>query len=457
MADFEMNIVVVEDDVGVRKSLEILLNPLKYRIYENSQALVEAVDQGLEKPGQWDLVLLDLCSAKDLKGEGSISRIPSLRVWAPQAEIIVQSGVSDIEQMRACVRNGANRFTSKESLAQELPLLLERVAEMRALRKSLDQKIIGDSAPMKRLKQELLALRFEVWDVLLEGETGAGKELCAQALNAGGPLISVNCSAIPADLFEAEFFGAEKGAFTGAHQTRVGYLEAASGGILFLDEIQSLAPAHQAKLLRALETRFFQRVGSTQDRHFRGRIVAASNGQLKQAAEQGRFREDLYYRLSSFTVNVPPLRLRGSDVSLLAQNFLAESSIKAPKTFAPEALRYLENDYDWPGNVRELRNLCRTLSVKCPIPRIGVEELKEALGEESPQVTAVAAGTPVSSSGVEIDWNAGLDDNVAHFEKIYLTGMIQKHPGNSAREKMKLARSRYYEKLKVYGLKDQRK
>jgi two-component system NtrC family response regulator len=236
-------------------------------------------------------MLLDLCHAGDPTGESTISKIPFLKTQYPDMDLIIQSGVGDVEIMRRCIKSGASKFVLKDHITDEIPALLEWQKEFLEEKVTLDSYLIGSSDVVVRLKRELLKLRFENHiNVLVEGETGTGKELCAQAIHSGGPFVGVNVSTIPSELFESEFFGSDKGAFTGASNSRPGHFEAAGNGTLFLDEIQSLSPQHQSKLLRVLETKTFMRVGSQVERPMKARIISASNQKLREAGVMVRQR-----------------------------------------------------------------------------------------------------------------------------------------------------------------------
>lgn len=443
-------IALVEDEPLVRASLERLLAGHALSCFPDARALLRHLEES-RGTSRFDLVLSDLCNAEDPDGSHALAALPSIRALLPRAELYVVSGVNEVETMRASVRAGAARFVLKDAVAQELPSLLARFGEMRTLRRALDAELRGNSPVMDALKRELLALRFERMDVLVEGETGSGKEMCARALHAGGPWVAVNVSAVPAELFEAEFFGAEKGAYTGASQARAGYLEAAGGGTLFLDEIQSLPLAQQAKLLRAFESRSFTRVGSSQERPFRARVVAAANVELKDAVAKGRFREDLFYRIAQVTVRVPPLRVRGRDVTMLAESFLKETRKNESVEFLSDALEFLASGYDWPGNVRELRNLVRGLAARATIPKLGAPEVRAALaGTAAEPTVSTGAG---SETPFQPDFSLGLDENVERFERYFMGRVVSAAPNSQeARERLKLARSRFYEKLKAHGL-----
>jgi len=329
-------ILVIEDDPLVVAALEVFL---KSHFVDYYKTLPEFLSNS-QGNKTFDLVLLDLCHEEDLEGLGSLELLPDLQKKVKSAEIVVQSGVNDIPVMRRSLQLGAKKYLLKDHMADELPILIENSLESRQLRDLLDHLMIGNSKVMCDLKERLIDLRNQsnIVDVLIEGETGTGKELCAKALHRGGPFKALNVAAIPHDLFEAEFFGSEKGAYTSATTSRIGYLESVEDGVLFLDEIQSLAPAHQSKLLRLIETRCFSKIGSTAEKKFLGRIVSASNKNLYEAVQKGTFREDLYFRLATTTVRVPPLRARGKDIENLVAYFL--KAFQSKMTFTPKALKF---------------------------------------------------------------------------------------------------------------------
>lgn len=448
-----LKIAVIEDDPLMQQSFAILLQGQIFRISKNLNEFFTQQNSPQNNKEKYDLILLDLRHEADVNGTDTLSRISELRNYYPEAELIIQSGLADVGAMRSCIRQGASRFILKEHIGDEIPVLLTRMQEVRKLRRDLDEVIVGSSSGMKQLKRDLLDLKFQIGvDVLIEGETGCGKELCARALHNGEPFLAVNVSAIPAELFESEFFGAERGAFTGSSQLRLGHFENAGTGTLFLDEIQSLSLAHQAKLLRVIESRRFTRVGSSQERPFKARVVSASNRSLREAVARGQFREDLYYRLAPLTVQVPPLRLRGDDIPLLAHKFLSEIDTGRTKSFTPDAVEFLRT-YNWPGNVRELRGLIRSLVIKSPIPKLDTPEIRNILGVTGDaELTLGATGDVSGAENFQIDWSQSFDANVEKLEKFLLTETLKSQKSAEAREKLGLARSRFYEKVKQYGL-----
>ena len=446
-------ILVLEDDSLVVASLKILLSDHQLSFFQCASDFLAA------GPGHvdYDLLLLDLCHPGDPDGEDTIRQFPELQRRLPNAEIVIQSGLKDIAIMRRCLQLGAEKFVLKDHIADEIPVFVEHCLERRRLRCDLDKIIVGESKAIKDLKKRLLELRKQnqIVDVLIEGETGCGKELCARALHREGPFVGVNVAAIPEDLFEAEFFGAEKGAYTGASGSREGYLESAENGILFMDEIQSLPLNLQAKLLRVLETRTFFRVGSTNERRFKGKIVSASNQPLLECVKRGQFREDLYYRLAAAKVYVPPLRVRGGDISNLAKFFLTSVGAKNLQ-FTDEALRFLEVGYDWPGNVRELRVLVRRLAMESKMPFLDRPEIENYIQKsESAFDSSIKDFANKGLNGENsytADTSLSFDQNVSNFEKHLIAAALKKNNTSQARDLLKLSRTRFYEKLKQYGL-----
>ena len=440
----KLNILVSEDDPLIQDSLKFLLSQHHARTFRCLPELVK----GTSSHTRCDLAILDLMHPGDPTGDTSIELIKTMKKRYPLAEIVIHSGVDDIQCMRKCLEQGATKYILKEHMSAEIPQLLERTLCLKKLKEEIDALIIGQSPLIQKLKSRLCSLRIDNdIDVLIEGETGTGKELCAQALHGKGPFISINASAVPSELFESEFFGAEKGAYTGSDKMRKGHLENAGEGVLFIDEIQALPLAQQSKLLRLLETRKYSRVGSSTELDFKGRIVSASNENLRSLCQSHKFREDLYYRLSSFTVHVPPLRMRRQDIPLLVDYFLKQFSKAPQKILTPEALDKLSFDYDWPGNIRELRNTIRKLAIDLPLPKVGVQEINTLLEE-----TELNLSIESDSNPFQVQWEEGFDYNVEQLERYMLKEMLAKNKSTTAREKLKLSRSRFYEKLKKFEL-----
>jgi two-component system NtrC family response regulator len=312
----------------------------------------------------------------------------------PLAKVIVVSGQGDKQNALRAVGAGAYDFLCKPVDMDELRLLLQRcvyVAELeqeyRALqystRADVFEDILGASSQMQAVVDFIRKVGPTNASVLILGESGTGKEMVAQALHRhsaqkSGPFVAINCNAIPENLLESELFGHEKGAFTGAHTQRKGHIETAAGGTLFLDEIGELPASVQVKLLRFLQEKRFQRVGGRQEIQSDARVLAATNRNLQEHVANGKFREDLYFRLAVVVVKVPPLRERGDDIVLLAKAFLHTYGVEHAKpglTFAPDALRAL-NLNRWVGNVRELQNRVRRAVIMADGKRVTARDLE---------------------------------------------------------------------------------
>jgi DNA-binding NtrC family response regulator len=322
---------------------------------------------------KYDLVLLDN-HLPDGKGYDFFDQLSRRN---PDAPIIMITGVPDLSEAVALTRNGLFEYLTKPVEVDALAACLRRARlRLRAqTRASEDIEWFGDSPAMREVMNHLRqAAKHPATTVLLTGETGTGKDLAAQHLHRltypgnAAPFVAVNCAAVPAEMFESELFGAERGAYTGADRRRAGLVAAAAGGTLFLDEIAEVPLALQAKLLRLLESREFRILGSTEPQSFAGRFVAATNKSLAEEVKAGRFREDLLYRLDVFVVELPPLKRRRSDIAGLAELLLDQLTRKydrAKPLLKPDDLSALAT-HDFPGNVRELRNVLERSLLKTP-------------------------------------------------------------------------------------------
>ena len=337
---------------------------------------------------------------------------------------------------------GADEFFLAPLDFQELQIVLSRAIEKRSLQiegqrlveqaesKSAFCGMIGGSEVMQRVYQSIQAVADSNTTVLLRGESGAGKELVANAITQSGPrskqpYICVNCSAIPESLIESELFGHEKGAFTGADTTKPGLIEAAQGGTLFLDEITTLDQSLQSKLLRVLQERVVQRIGSRTAKRIDFRLIAATNDDLEELVRQGRFREDLYYRINVVPIVVPPLRDRKGDLPLLVDHFLriyCTANKKPLKHLEPEALEILEG-YSWPGNVRELENIVQRLVLMNNSPVIRAEHLPQQLLHSS---TAGQGAMLIPEDGVDFD------AEIERIEVAYLNAALHRTGGKKS-------------------------
>jgi DNA-binding NtrC family response regulator len=362
-----------------------------------------------------------------------------LRGWNRKLEEKVQEQVVELQRLYEEVRK------SEARLQQEVVgLRREKVHRERF------QEIVGRSPAMDRVFSLMESAIPSVIAVLLEGESGVGKELVAAAIHRNGPrkdapFVTVNCGALPATLLESELFGSRKGAFTGATSDRQGLFETAHRGTLFLDEIGETSPEMQVKLLRALQEGEIRRVGETEPRKVDVRVISATNRNLREEVAQGRFREDLYYRISAFPICVPPLRERSADIPLLAAHLLKKGQERLGRrvgTLTPEALERL-SEYSWPGNVRELENeIERAITLAREGGPIGPDCLSERV------VTA-----SISSAGIAAA-SGSLKEARLAFEREYVGTVLQRHGGNATRAARELGISRQMlqSKIKQFGL-----
>ena len=364
-------ILIVDDDEAIRWSLREALRSWNFMPAE-AGSVAEALRQfELEQP---DVVLLDI----DLPDGSGLDVLRQIKLQRPESIAIMITGSVQIDNTISALRGGAYDFIGKPINLEELRVTIRNGIEARHLRREVEQvrkerasefnfrQIVGESPAMKKmLALAAKVAESEVSSVLLQGESGTGKDLVAKAIHYGSeradkPFIAINCAALPATLIESELFGYEKGAFTDAKARKEGLFEQAEGGTLLLDEIGELELALQAKLLRVLEEGAFRRVGGLKDIPLDVRVLAASNRDLKTESDAGRFRLDLYYRLSIIQIDIPPLRERGEDVLLLAKHYIETIGARRLRKriigLSPEVAEVFRGYY-WPGNVRELRNV----------------------------------------------------------------------------------------------------
>jgi DNA-binding NtrC family response regulator len=368
------SVLIIDDEKNIRTLVSRVLGEDHIEVHSAGTGK-EGLD--LADEASPDLVLLDL----RLPDTDGIQVLRELRARHPETAVIIITGFGQIETAVAAMKSGATDYLEKpfvhlDKLRLAVGRALDEVRARREIQRLHGQdagkfQIVGESAATRQLRDMIAQLaRSEAHTILIQGESGTGKELVAKGLHYQSsrghlPFMEVNCAAITETLFESELFGHEKGAFTDAKATKKGLMELADRGTLFLDEIGEVATGSQAKLLRCLQERAFKRVGGVRDIKVDVRVIAATNRSLEQLVKEGRFREDLFYRLNVIPIQIPPLRERRDDILSLARYFLAEANRtfhKDIKAFAPETERLMLG-YGWPGNVRELRNLIERLVI----------------------------------------------------------------------------------------------
>jgi DNA-binding NtrC family response regulator len=407
-SDSKIELLIVDDDPLIADALGFFLGR-DYAVTTASTRAeaVRCLRGGKQAPA---LALIDLgLPPTPHRPDEGFALIADILAHAPGTRIVVLSGQSDELNARHARALGATEFVAKPADPEFLRKLISRVLSFRDTSTGDEDGLVGSSAPLQKLRAQLRQFANSPFPVLIEGESGSGKELAAAALHKFSernlrPYLALNCAAISQNLVEATLFGHAKGAFTGASGQRAGYFEEASDGTLFLDEIGELPLDLQPKLLRVLENGEFQRIGETAARHSSARVVAATNRDLKKEVREGRFRADLYHRLSVFTVAIPPLRDLGEDRVLLLEHFrsiyAAQADLPQFRLDAAALQRLLA--YPFPGNVRELRNIAIRLTTKYAGKEIGVGELEAELDPANDGTTVASITAPTMASRTEL-------------------------------------------------------
>jgi two-component system nitrogen regulation response regulator NtrX len=442
-------ILIVDDEEGIRHSLSGILGDEGYATSPAADG--EAALASIERDGPPDLVLLDIA----MPGRDGVEILVEISQRWPDLPVVMMSGHGTIETAVRTTRHGAYDFIEKPLSIDKLLLTIQHALEKARLQHENRRlraqalrahEILGDSQAVKTLKAQIeVAAPSNGW-VLITGENGTGKELVARQIHtrsrrADGPFVEVNCAAIPEELIESELFGHEKGAFTGAVAQKHGKFELAHGGTLFLDEIADMSLMTQAKVLRILQEQSFSRVGGTELLDVDVRVIAATNKNLEQEIAEGRFREDLYYRLNVIPFHVPPLRERSEDVPVLAVEFVQEFCREAGapvKRITPAAAKALSR-HSWPGNVRELRNLMERVVIMSPGTTIGVDQLPETLHAPHAREGGAARSLEEARRG---------------FEREYLVARLAEHGWNISRtaEAIGIARESLSRKIKAHEI-----
>lgn len=447
-------ILAVDDEPSMRRLLEISLKQAGYQPVlagDGREAL------GLLRQGGIDLVVSDL----HMPGMGGLKLLETMREDGLEMPVIIVTAQGEIATAVAAMKLGASDYILRPFDLETLEIAIDRALsvsrlkiENQFLREEVTpggKHLVGESEAIRKVKQAITQVAPEKATTLIVGETGTGKELVAQSIHQLSPrnkslFVAVNCAAIPAEMLESELFGHERGAFTGAVKERVGKFELADGGTLFLDEVTEMPLALQAKLLRALQEGVIERLGSNRPLAVDIRVLAATNLDPMQAVQDGKLREDLYYRLNVFRIDLPPLRERRDDIELLARHFLQPRHLQLDAT----ALQALQQ-YSWPGNVRELANILERAAIMCSGDTITLRQLPADI------LQRMADASPASPAAESDDELPKLPDAVTALEKSLIQSALKQTQGNKSKAARLLGiseRSLWY-KLGIYGNADE--
>jgi DNA-binding NtrC family response regulator len=446
------SILIVDDE---QIMCEMLAEDLKRHGFQPTWCISSEKALDLLKTQSFDVLLADL-NLPNMNGIELCERIVANR---PDIPVIVITAFGSMETAIAAIRAGAYDFVNKPIDTEFLILALDRAVKHRSLQekvKLLDRalqkshrfdKLIGESPPMRKLMNRLQRVADTETSILITGETGTGKELVARALHKQSrrrksPFVAVNCAALPHSLLESELFGYKRGAFTDAKADRRGLFLQAHGGTLFFDEIGDIPLSLQPKLLRSLEERSARPIGGTSEVPFDVRIIAATNRDIETAIEEGRFREDLYYRINVIQIDIPPLRERGTDILLLSRHFVEQFAIRADKNIAGISNTAAEKllNYSWPGNVRELRNIIERAVVLTGYEKVSVDDLPEKIRDYKASRFLLESDTPSELVPVQ------------EVERRYILHVLKTVGGNKtlAAKMLGLDRKTLYRKLEQY-------
>jgi len=438
-------VLVVDDESNILASLKGVLEDEGYVVETASSS-----EEALKKFGafQPDIVLLDIW----MPGEDGIWVLEKIKAKDTQALVLMMSGHGTVETAVRTIKLGAFDFLEKPLQFDKLLLMMDHAFELKRLKAEnqylktelgSDEPILGNSNPVLALKKLISVVAPSNGWVLVHGENGTGKELVARSLHrasprARGPFIAVNCAAVPEELVESELFGHERGSFTGANERRIGKFELAHKGTLFLDEVGDMSPKMQAKILRALQECHIQRVGGESTIEIDVRVIAATNKDLKREISQGRFREDLFYRLNVIPIAMPPLRDRKEDIPELVDYFVRRYSLGQTKKVPPKVRDWMLGN-DWPGNIRELKNWCERACLLSQTEWLEIPEL-------DPIPDLAENGADAEAKSLKIARAA--------FEKRFIMQILSENGGNISKtaQCLGLERSHLHKKIKGYGI-----
>jgi two-component system nitrogen regulation response regulator NtrX len=450
-----MGIFIVDDEGNLRRMLRALLEAEGYDVREAPTA-EDAIIRVRESPPE--VILLDLA----LPGMSGLEAIPRLQEASPGTPVVMMSGRATLSDAVQATRLGAFHFIEKPLTPEAVLLTVRGALEVSrardlsiALQKELGPgaELVGRSAAMEQVRETIRKVAPTDARVLITGESGTGKELTSIAIHGlsarrGGPFVRVNSAAIPKDLVESEMFGHERGSFTGATERRRGRFELAEGGTLFLDEVADLGPEAQAKLLRAIESGVVERVGGSQPIKVDVRVIAATNRDLRAAAQKGAFREDLLFRLDVVPIHMPALRERRGDIPLLTEHCLERLRVKygLPSPHLTAGAVDSLTRYSWPGNVRELFNILERLAILGSGAEVGAEQVEAVL-----PVSASPAG---AVPGYRDDDARPLKDRLETYERELIQGALAATSGNvaDAGRRLQTDRANLYRRMRRLGM-----
>lgn len=444
MNNSDVKILIVDDELIVRESLTHWFEEDGYQVSSAEDAFDVLKDL---EPGKYDIMLVDIKMPK----MSGLELLEKVREIDPECIIIIITAYASVPSAVQALKSGAFDYVTKPIDPDELSHLIKNAVKQKVLKKenialktSIDEifsmeGLIGESPEIKKVYELIKLVAPQDTTVMIRGESGTGKELIARAIHMNSPrryypIIPVNCGAFTETLLESELFGHEKGAFTGAQYRRKGKIEMANGGTLFLDEVGSVSPKMQIELLRVLETKQFTRIGGNEIVKVDFRLISATNENLEKMVEEGKFREDLYYRLNVFTIYVPPLRERRSDIPILANHFIQKFARQMNKPIlkiSDEAMEILLN-HSWPGNVRELENAIERAMV-------------------------VGKTSEIQPADLPFRWERVQQDDANSLEEVeknHILRMLKKFDWNISKTAaaLKIDRVTLYNKIKKYGL-----
>ncbi len=457
----DATILIIDDEEKMRRLMDLVLRPEGYRLLqaESGEAGIKLIEEG-----GIDVVLTDIQMGK----VSGLDVLQHVTKDCPDLPVVVITGFGTVKSAVQAMKTGAFDYISKPIDNDELKIIVKRALDMRRLtqenrglsrelRERFDfDNIVGRSAQLAKVKALARDIAATDSTVLITGESGTGKELLARAIHcasprAGGPMVAINCAAIPEPLLESELFGYEKGAFTDAKKAKPGRFLLAHRGMLFLDEIGEMSPPIQAKLLRVLEDHTIEPLGGVKGVKVDLRLVVATHRDLRALAQQGKFREDLFYRVSVCQLHLPPLRERKGDIPVLLEHFLARSKRERDTRIAgltPDAMRVVEA-YPWPGNIREFQNMVEWVTIMCKGERVDVHDLPAYL-KAGPSGPAGAPAQPGAGRPSLLSYGLSVEE----IEKAMLQEALEKAKGNvsEAARLLKITRNTLRYRMGKYNL-----